>query len=47
MEKFEYLATDKDSNKVKGQVEALNQFQAQSILKEKGLFIPSDLRILS
>ncbi|MEA3355503.1 MAG: hypothetical protein U9Q63_03405 [Patescibacteria group bacterium] len=41
MEKFDYIATDKKSNKVKGQVEALNQIQAQSILKERGLFIIS------
>jgi type IV pilus assembly protein PilC len=41
MEKFEYLATDKENNKVKGQVEALSQVQALSILKEKGLFIIS------
>ena len=39
MEKFEYLATDKEHKKVKGQVEALNQIQAKQILRSKGLFI--------
>ena len=39
MEKFDYIATDKKNNKVKGQVEALNQAQAQSMLRERGLFI--------
>lgn len=39
MEKFNYVATDKENKKVKGQVEALNQVQAQQILRNKGLFI--------
>ncbi|MBU1085312.1 MAG: type II secretion system F family protein [Candidatus Beckwithbacteria bacterium] len=45
MEKFDYLATDKGNNKVKGQVEAVSQVQAQSILREKGLFIVSMKKI--
>ncbi|MCX6816485.1 MAG: type II secretion system F family protein [Candidatus Beckwithbacteria bacterium] len=39
MEKFNYLATDKDNRKVKGTVEAVNLVQAQSILRSKNLFI--------
>ena len=39
MEKFHYLATDKKHKKIKGEVEATNQIQAQSILRSKGLFI--------
>lgn len=39
MEKFDYLAVDKTKKKVKGQVEALNQTQAISMLRAKGLFV--------
>ena len=39
MEKFIYLATDKDGNKSKGEVEAVNQVQALSVLRSKGFFI--------
>jgi len=41
MEKFTYIATDKDNKKAQGQIEAINQIQAQSILRSKGLFIIS------
>jgi type II secretory pathway component PulF len=39
MEKFDYLAINKDKKKVKGIVEALSQTQAISILRTKGLFV--------
>lgn len=39
MERFRYLASDKKGRKVKGEVEAGNQVQAQSILRSKELFI--------
>src|SRR3989338_2361507 len=39
MEKFDYLAVSKDKKKVKGQIEALSQTQAISILRTKGLFV--------
>lgn len=39
MEKFDYSAVDKDKKKVKGKIEALNQVQAVSILRSKGLFV--------
>jgi len=41
MERFHYLGTDKKHKKIKGEVEATNQIQAQSILRSKGLFIIS------
>src|SRR3989344_4234768 len=41
MEKFDYLAVDKSKKKVKGQVEALSQSQAISILRTKDLFVIS------
>ena len=41
MEKFDYLAVDKTKKKVKGQVEALSQSQAISILRTKDLFVIS------
>ena len=39
MEKFSYIATDKDHKKVQGQIEAISQVQAQAILRSKKLFI--------
>jgi len=39
MEKYNYSATDKQSRKLKGIVEAVSLVQAQSILRQKGLFI--------
>ncbi len=39
MEKYNYVATNKKSQKVKGIVEAVNLIQAQSILRSKDLFI--------
>ncbi|MBU1323386.1 type II secretion system F family protein, partial [Patescibacteria group bacterium] len=39
MEKYNYVATSKKSQKVKGIVEAVSLVQAQSILRSKGLFI--------
>ncbi len=39
MEKFDYIAVAKDKKKVKGQIEALSQTQAISILRAKGLFV--------
>jgi type IV pilus assembly protein PilC len=39
MEKFNYVATDSENKKVKGQVEAISQAQAQHVLRAKGLFI--------
>ena len=45
MEKFDYLAVDKDKKKVKGQIEALSQVQAVSILRTKGLFVVNLSRI--
>lgn len=41
MEKFDYLAVDKDRKKSKGQIEALNQVQAVGILRSRGLFVVS------
>jgi len=41
MEKFNYIATDKDNKKVQGVIEAVSQIQAQSILRTKKLFIIS------
>lgn len=41
MEKFNYVATDKEQKKIKGIIEAVSQTQAQSILKTKGFFIIS------
>ncbi|MFH0943158.1 MAG: type II secretion system F family protein [Candidatus Beckwithbacteria bacterium] len=39
MEKYNYCATNKENRKLKGIVEAVNLIQAQSILRQKGLFI--------
>lgn len=41
MEKFNYIATNKENKKMQGVIEAVNQVQAQSILRSKGLFIIS------
>jgi len=41
MEKFNYIATDKDNKKSQGKIEAVSQIQAKSILRSKGLFIIS------
>ncbi len=39
MERFHYRATSKQHKKVKGEIEAVSQIQAISILRSKGLFI--------
>ncbi|MEK7513531.1 MAG: type II secretion system F family protein [Patescibacteria group bacterium] len=39
MERFHYIAVDKKNRKMRGEVEANSQIQAQSILRSKGLFI--------
>lgn len=39
MERYNYAATNKKSEKIKGIVEAVSLIQAQSILRSKGLFI--------
>jgi type II secretory pathway component PulF len=39
MEKFDYLAINKDKKKVKGIIEAVSQPQAISVLRSKGLFV--------
>jgi type II secretory pathway component PulF len=39
MEKFDYLAINKDKKKVKGVIEAVSQPQAISVLRSKGLFV--------
>lgn len=39
MEKFEYLAVNKDKKKVKGQIEALSPSQALNVLRAKGFFV--------
>jgi len=41
MEKFNYIATNKEHKKTQGKIEAVNLVQAQSILRSKGLFIIS------
>ncbi len=41
MEKFNYVATNKENKKMQGVIEAVGQIQAQSILRSKGLFIIS------
>lgn len=39
MEKFNYVATNSENKRVKGQVEAINEAQAKNVLRTKGLFI--------
>jgi type IV pilus assembly protein PilC len=39
MEKYNYLASNKKGEKVKGLIEAVNQVQAISILRSKGFFV--------